>query len=58
MALRVGEIYRIAVVLRSLFALVTLLDFIQGYKHLRSAASVLLDQKGVSPLGEKKWEWS
>lgn len=54
MSLRVGEIYRRAVVQRPLFALVALLDFIQECKSLRSAESVILDQTGVFPLGEKE----
>lgn len=39
---------------RPLLALVTLLDFIQGCKTLRSSESVVLDQKDVFPLGEKE----
>lgn len=39
---------------RPLLALVTLLDFIQGCRTLRSPESVVLDQEDVFPLGEKE----
>lgn len=36
-----------------LLALAALLDFIQGHRKLRSSESVILDQQGVFPSGER-----
>lgn len=54
MELKVGEIYRVAVVQRPLLGLVALLGFIQGYRNFRSSESVVLDQQWVPPLAEEE----